>query len=791
MSNRFALLHEELRGPKPPAANGGPRREDSRQAPVRARMPVSYRVPGTVHPTRQPGSATGWAAATAMLASWREGRAVDVASALRSAGPRHGERLAANQPLSPAEHASFLGALGLVVEPPRKASVELLERSLRQFGALWVTAEERNEAAFSPRPLVVVGLRGDGSSQRTQVEYIDPQSAVKRTASVREFAQALVPGRTLDGPPRLRLIHWPEDAVLGIRRRLGLAAAAAALGRREEAPDYSWQHGVNDALDVSESGVAFVTAFEGFRERMYDDQAGHCTIGYGHLIHEGRCTGSDPREAPFRDGITQERATEQLRQHLAGAARAVRAGITVPLDQHQFDALVSFVYNVGSGAFQGSTLRRVINAGQGAQAARQAFLMWVKVRQDGQLVTSRGLVNRRTAEANLFEHGTYARAQALGSGEEEGVVPDRATLWREQEGARALESSLQGLPVPSVNLQRGARGPEVQELQTALVRLGHMTQEEMNTGPGVFGRRTEECLQAFQRAQGVSPTGTYGPQTRAALQRLGATVANPAPAPAPAPGNAPTGPASRVQTVARALLQGVQGGQLALTNPRREGAQLSQLSQHGHCTVDNQTATLHDELLTTLESLLSHSTPRPGHAPFSILSLVRTNSGAHGWRAPDGSRVCKAVDINRYAGHAIDMRDPNEALEAILAVIDALPAGRYTLGLPRPPRLDDQGGALDSQRYQYLGLYEPGPPPYRLRPPYAQRTMNMFLPVNRPEDIEHSPTGSLQGDLQLIQDPTARARLTTTTAAARARGANILFLYPDALDHLHLKAAQN
>lgn len=430
MSNRFSLLNEELRGLQPPTGSNGVRKKDSRRAPARARMPVSYRVPGTVHPTRQTGSATGWAAATTMLASWREGRAVDMASVLRRAGPRYEERLTTHQPLAPAEHASFLGALGLVVEPPRKASVELLERSLRQFGVLWVTAEEHNEAAFSPRPLVVLGLRGDGSSQRTQVEYIDPQTTVKRTASVREFAQALVPDRTLEGPPRLRIIHWPEDAVVGIRRRLGLAAMALS---RETAPDYSWQRGVNDALDVSESGVAFTAAREGFRAQMYNDQAGHCTIGYGHLIHTGRCNGSDPRETPFRDGITQERATEQLRQNLRMAAQKVRAGITVPLNQHQFDALASFVLNVGPDAFQGSTLRRVINAGEGAQVIRRAFLMWVKVRQNGQLVTSDGLVKRRTFEADLFEHGTYALAQAFASEEEEGVVPDRATLWQELE----------------------------------------------------------------------------------------------------------------------------------------------------------------------------------------------------------------------------------------------------------------------------------------------------------------------------------------------------------------------
>lgn len=77
-----------------------------------------------------------------------------------------------------------------------------------------------------------------------------------------------------------------------------------------------------------------------------------------------------------------------------------------------------------------------------------------------------------------------------------------------------------GITAPGANLRRGARGAEVRQLQTALVRLGHMRQSGMNTGPGVFGPRTFAALQRFQQANNLTVDGIYGPQTRAALARV-------------------------------------------------------------------------------------------------------------------------------------------------------------------------------------------------------------------------------------------------------------------------------
>src|SRR5918995_4220849 len=97
---------------------------------------------------------------------------------------------------------------------------------------------------------------------------------------------------------------------------------------------------------LSDNGARFIARFEGFRSNLYDDAAGHCTIGYGHLVHRGRCDGSELAE--LRAGISEERALQLLRADAAAAADAVGRSVSVPLTEHQFDALVSFTFNVGS-----------------------------------------------------------------------------------------------------------------------------------------------------------------------------------------------------------------------------------------------------------------------------------------------------------------------------------------------------------------------------------------------------------------------------------------------------------
>jgi lysozyme len=134
--------------------------------------------------------------------------------------------------------------------------------------------------------------------------------------------------------------------------------------------------------------VELVKRFEGFRAKPYLCPAGVATTGYGHT--EGVSLSDPP--------ITRESATALLEKDLAVFASGVARLMTAPVKQSQFDALVSFAYNVGLGNLQRSTLLKKVNSGDLASAARE-FANWTKAKG----VELPGLVKRRAAERALFE----------------------------------------------------------------------------------------------------------------------------------------------------------------------------------------------------------------------------------------------------------------------------------------------------------------------------------------------------------------------------------------------------
>ncbi len=151
---------------------------------------------------------------------------------------------------------------------------------------------------------------------------------------------------------------------------------------------------------LSPNGAAFIGRFEGFRSAMYNDAANHCTIGFGHLVHHGPINGSESAE--FKAGITRERALQLLQADAAIAAKCVATNVKVPLNQAQFDALVSFTFNVGTGAFTESTLLKLLNKGEYAAVPGQ-LERWS--RAGGRVL--QGLLNRRHSEGTLFSRGAY------------------------------------------------------------------------------------------------------------------------------------------------------------------------------------------------------------------------------------------------------------------------------------------------------------------------------------------------------------------------------------------------
>lgn len=127
-------------------------------------------------------------------------------------------------------------------------------------------------------------------------------------------------------------------------------------------------------MRMSARGLAALSVSEGLVTHPYEDSVGHCTIGVGHLIHFGPCTSVDRDR--YRD-FDRAAAIRLLRQDVRERERAVEQLVEVRLNQNQFDALVSFVFNVGAGdrGFAGSTVRRRLNA-HDYRGAADALLMW-------------------------------------------------------------------------------------------------------------------------------------------------------------------------------------------------------------------------------------------------------------------------------------------------------------------------------------------------------------------------------------------------------------------------------
>lgn len=153
---------------------------------------------------------------------------------------------------------------------------------------------------------------------------------------------------------------------------------------------------------TSQAGINLIKGFEGLSLTAYKDAVGVWTIGYGHTgdgsVNSG--TPDKPKVTPIYAGetITQKQADMFLISDISVAETEVNKANEANLNQNQFDALVSFCYNVGVGAYQASTLLRLVNESLFLDAADQ-FGLWV-TDGDGHIIE--GLVNRRRAEKALF-----------------------------------------------------------------------------------------------------------------------------------------------------------------------------------------------------------------------------------------------------------------------------------------------------------------------------------------------------------------------------------------------------
>jgi lysozyme len=157
---------------------------------------------------------------------------------------------------------------------------------------------------------------------------------------------------------------------------------------------------------IGKAGLDLIKSFEGLRLKPYLDSVKIPTIGYGTIVYPNgqKVTMNDPE-------ITGTQAEQYLEHEVNEKTAAVNQFVTAQINQNQFDALVSFSYNVGSGALGKSTLLKMLNAGNTSGAAEE-FLRWNKA--GGQVIA--GLTRRRQAERSLFLQSVAATGNQLPDG---------------------------------------------------------------------------------------------------------------------------------------------------------------------------------------------------------------------------------------------------------------------------------------------------------------------------------------------------------------------------------------
>jgi lysozyme len=191
------------------------------------------------------------------------------------------------------------------------------------------------------------------------------------------------------------LLHWKR--IPGARPVVEKPIARRSTVARPPKPTPGPKRRVPATL--SPAGTSFIARFEGYRDALYNDPAAphNATIGFGHMVHTGPISGSEPVKK-----VTRAQALKLLEADCAKAAAAVKKHVKAPLTQAQFDALVSFTYNCGEGSLQESTLLKKLNAGD-YSAVPTELGKWTHA---GTAVLP-GLGTRRKAEGTLFAKGSY------------------------------------------------------------------------------------------------------------------------------------------------------------------------------------------------------------------------------------------------------------------------------------------------------------------------------------------------------------------------------------------------
>lgn len=141
---------------------------------------------------------------------------------------------------------------------------------------------------------------------------------------------------------------------------------------------------------ISARGLEFIAREEGCVLHPYNDSRGLATIGIGHLLHMSSVTSADRARWA---GFTMKDALALLRKDAQVTIDAIHRDVSVPINQNEFDAVCSLIFNIGTGGFHSSTVRRLLNQ-RNYKGAAKAFEMWH--------IGGAGLLGRRKREEALF-----------------------------------------------------------------------------------------------------------------------------------------------------------------------------------------------------------------------------------------------------------------------------------------------------------------------------------------------------------------------------------------------------
>jgi lysozyme len=150
-------------------------------------------------------------------------------------------------------------------------------------------------------------------------------------------------------------------------------------------------------MTISQKGIDLIKFFEGFRSKSYQDIAGIWTIGYGSTMW------TDGSKVKSGQIISEPDAMKLLQWEVKNKTAVINSLTEkISLTQNQYDALCSFVYNVGVGGFGKSTMLKKMKLNPNDPTIRAEFLKWNKITKNGVKVESEGLTNRRNKEADLY-----------------------------------------------------------------------------------------------------------------------------------------------------------------------------------------------------------------------------------------------------------------------------------------------------------------------------------------------------------------------------------------------------